>query len=233
MAPAAGAARPGPAGSASVRAVAQLHQVRADPAGRHPAHHPRVDRRPAPPWCGKRPPLRTPGVPLPWHRCDGEPDTCPGRCGTRVAWQGLTPGPLPPVARGTVCRRVTSFLCALFLCTFGRRPGLCRAEATSTSRSPEDPLLGITSGEGLAGATVRPPGAGPGPCSGSTGREGDAAAGGQEDGGRCDETKKERAHPLTVSEARGLSKRRAEAPRGRRTDANSRGTPGLTKRVRT
>ncbi|WP_186831744.1 hypothetical protein [Streptomyces sp. ISID311] len=44
--------------------MAQLHQVRADPAGRHPAHHTRVDRRPAPRRPGERPRLRTRAVPL-------------------------------------------------------------------------------------------------------------------------------------------------------------------------
>lgn len=76
------------------------------------------------------------------ERCGGAWTTCRCRRGTVVACRGV----------------------AAPLCDFEGRFGIRRVDATSTSRSRDDPCVGSRSGEGRAGATVRPPGARPGSC---------------------------------------------------------------------
>lgn len=101
-----------------------------------------------------------------WCRCRGTARTGCGRdLGGAAAWAGrgsVRPAPRCRRFPGTVCGGVVSSPLCIFECRFAFR----LTDATSTTRSCDGPRVGSTNGDGRAGATVRPPGARPGPCSG-------------------------------------------------------------------
>lgn len=214
--------------SASVRPMTQPQQVRPDAARGHPAHHAGVDRRAGPrrpPVCARR---RCHVMPLPRHRTHRRRHRMrPRRSGASglrhrppygppfrsVSRRGV-PGHGPPLPRRRVPLRLSP--CGRHVHQpFTRRPLSGQQQWRGPGRGDR--------------ASAR---CGPGVGRGTVGGKGHTAADSQEDGRRCDEAKEERAHAFTVSEARVLSKRRAGRPRGRRTDTNSRGSPGPMVRAR-